>query len=196
MIFRRVPGQEIVSVVSTRPDTTVVFAPTVVRTPAFITVVVWLWRLLAGSVRTGVASSGGLRGADRHGLAVVVRRRGNWSRSWRRICRRSRPCGAWAYPHAFGRWVGWPLSAPGGGGWWSTGVSGTRSWSWPVWRATSAAVCISRIWCGCAVMPAATRCRVRMLAGQAVEQFTDHAPNLSNGFGAPRVRITSPKPDG
>ncbi|TKK88646.1 hypothetical protein FDA94_13340 [Herbidospora galbida] len=35
---------------------------------------------------------------------------------------------------------------------------------------------------------------MRMLAGQVVEQFTDRAPNLSNGFGAPRVRITSPQP--
>ncbi|WP_245657712.1 FtsK/SpoIIIE domain-containing protein [Herbidospora mongoliensis] len=192
MILRKLPGQEIVGVVSTRPDTTVVFAPTVVRTPAIVTVVVWLWRLLAGSVRL----------LWRHPVACAVPVVTGWLWSfgaWQLVAFMAADLSAiaalvaWAYPHAFGRWVGWPLVA-----WWR--------WVWVYrrkWQSVMVMAGLSGNFGGRLYLPdlVRVRCdarcdtvRVRMLAGQAVEQFTDHAPNLSNGFGAPRVRITSPKP--
>ncbi|WP_433352930.1 hypothetical protein ACQP25_06670 [Microtetraspora malaysiensis] len=50
------------NLVSTTPDTAVVFRPAVVRTPAIVTIVIWLSRLIAGMVRL----------VWRHPIAVAV----------------------------------------------------------------------------------------------------------------------------
>src|SRR5690606_6676215 len=51
-MFKRLPGDEARNLVSTTPDTAVVFRPAVVTTPAFLTIVILAWRLLTGLVRT------------------------------------------------------------------------------------------------------------------------------------------------
>ncbi|SFK30865.1 DNA segregation ATPase FtsK/SpoIIIE, S-DNA-T family [Streptosporangium canum] len=50
-MFKKLPGDEAHHLVSTTPDTAVVFRPAVLQTPAILTVVIFVWRLLAGAVR-------------------------------------------------------------------------------------------------------------------------------------------------
>ncbi|WP_433498917.1 hypothetical protein ACQP1K_00715 [Sphaerimonospora sp. CA-214678] len=50
-MFKKPPGDEARNLVSTTPDTAVVFRPAVVRPPAIVTIVIWLFRLVAGLVR-------------------------------------------------------------------------------------------------------------------------------------------------
>ncbi|MEU6424412.1 hypothetical protein ABZ860_00840 [Microbispora sp. NPDC046973] len=51
-MLKRLPGGEVRNLVSTTPDTAVVFKPAVVQTPAILTVLVFLGRMVAGLVRT------------------------------------------------------------------------------------------------------------------------------------------------
>ncbi|XVQ84008.1 hypothetical protein ACQP2K_35090 [Microbispora siamensis] len=51
-MLRRLPGDEARNLVSTTPDTAVVFRPAVMQTPALVTIVIWLARLLRGLIRT------------------------------------------------------------------------------------------------------------------------------------------------
>ncbi|MEO3795806.1 hypothetical protein ABGB14_36840 [Nonomuraea sp. B10E15] len=50
-MFKRLPGDEARSLVSTKPDTAVVFRPAVLKTPAVVTLLIYGWRVLAGLVR-------------------------------------------------------------------------------------------------------------------------------------------------
>ncbi len=50
-MFKKLPGDEAQRLVSTTPDTAVVFRPAVVRTPALVTLVIFAWRTVAGLVR-------------------------------------------------------------------------------------------------------------------------------------------------
>lgn len=50
-MFKKLPGDEAQRLVSTTPDTAVVFRPAVVTTPAAVTLVIFTWRLIAGAVR-------------------------------------------------------------------------------------------------------------------------------------------------
>ncbi|GAB3163247.1 hypothetical protein [Microbispora hainanensis] len=61
-MLKRLPGGEVHNLVSTTPDTAVVFKPAVVQTPAILTILVFLGRLVAGLVRTLVV----------HPIAVAV----------------------------------------------------------------------------------------------------------------------------
>src|SRR4051812_20023699 len=62
LMFKKLPGDETRSLVSTTPDTAVVFRPAVVHTPAIISLILWLCHLVAGLVRL----------VWRHPLAVAV----------------------------------------------------------------------------------------------------------------------------
>ncbi|GGO28866.1 hypothetical protein GCM10010116_57890 [Microbispora rosea subsp. aerata] len=61
-MFKKLPGDEARNLVSTTPDTAVVFRPAVMQTPAIVTIVIWLSRLFAGMARLVV----------RHPVAVAV----------------------------------------------------------------------------------------------------------------------------
>ena len=50
-MFKRMPGDEPHRIVSTTPDTAVVFKPAVVQTPAIITLVIFIARFIAGLFR-------------------------------------------------------------------------------------------------------------------------------------------------
>ena len=51
-MFRKLPGDQVSGLVSTTPDTAVVFKPAVVNTPAILTVFVLVWRLASGLGKT------------------------------------------------------------------------------------------------------------------------------------------------
>ncbi|WP_246081247.1 hypothetical protein [Nonomuraea mesophila] len=61
-MFKRLPGDEARNLVSTTPDTAVVFRPAVLKTPAIITFLVYGWRFLSALART----------TWRHPVAVAV----------------------------------------------------------------------------------------------------------------------------
>ncbi|MEU0521737.1 hypothetical protein [Streptosporangium sp. NPDC006007] len=51
-MFKKLPGDEAQRLVSTTPDTAVVFRPAVVTTPAILTILILTGRMIAGCVRT------------------------------------------------------------------------------------------------------------------------------------------------
>ena len=50
-MFKRLPGDETRNLVTTTPDTAVVFHPAVIRTPAILTLIIFAWRILTSCVR-------------------------------------------------------------------------------------------------------------------------------------------------
>ncbi|MFD8529661.1 FtsK/SpoIIIE domain-containing protein [Streptosporangium canum] len=191
-MLRKMPGAEVQGVVSTTPDTAVVFSPTVMKTPAIVVIVVWLWRLVAGAVKTvwrhPVACS--LAG----GTTAVV-----WLLGWQTalIVWGSGASGVsfWAglWPAAGMRWVVWPALS-----WWR--------WVWVYrrkWRSVVAVAGLGRVVRGRGYAPDLVRVvsdawtdrvTVKMLDGQSDEEYADAQPNLAHGFGAVGCRISSPKP--
>lgn len=61
-MFKKLPGDEAQRLVSTTPDTAVVFRPAVLRTPALVTLVIYAWRLLTAC--QGVTRSGWRRPSE------------------------------------------------------------------------------------------------------------------------------------
>ncbi|MEU8377759.1 hypothetical protein [Streptosporangium sp. NPDC048865] len=51
-MFKRLPGDEARNLVSTTPGTAVVFRPAVVKTPAILTFIIYIWRFLSALLRT------------------------------------------------------------------------------------------------------------------------------------------------
>ncbi|MEO3853536.1 FtsK/SpoIIIE domain-containing protein [Acrocarpospora sp. B8E8] len=177
---------------STRPDTAVVFAPTVVRTPAIVTLTVWVWRLLAGLVRLVWRHPVACLLVSATGAGVYVlgvqRTAAAWLAVWFALA-------AWALWRraAFLRWVGYPVLA------WARWLGLYRR----KWRGVMAISGLAGSLRGRLFLPDLVKVRcdgrsdtvmVRMLSGQAVEDFTDRSANLAHGFGAVRVRVTCPRP--
>ncbi|WP_174550678.1 hypothetical protein [Microtetraspora malaysiensis] len=180
-MFRKLPGDEARNLVSTTPDTAVVFRPAVVRTPALVTIVIWLSRLVAGLVRlvrqhpiavTILAVPGviwTLYGWPLAlvfvGLAILA------GLSWASLNRAS-----------FLRVIGWRLLA-----FWRPIWIYRRHWQ-PVMIVSG----LGRHLCGRDYLPHllrvhcdgwADRVTVKMLNGQAVKDWTDRAEHLAHGFG-------------
>ncbi|RCG20076.1 cell division protein FtsK [Sphaerisporangium album] len=191
-MLRKLPGTEVQNVVSTTPDTAVVWRPTVVRTPAIVVIVVWVWRLLVGLVKTIV----------RHPWAcglVAVAGGLCWLFGWRvAVLACSVACcglAAWAalWPASFLRVVGWRV------------VSWGR-WMWVYRRRWRGVVSVSGLAVnvgGRGYAPElvevasdrwADRVTVRMLEGQSDQDYADRAPNIAHGFGAPSCRVSVPRP--
>src|SRR5690606_23846152 len=61
-MFKKLPGDETRNLVTTTPDTAVVFRPAVVKTPAILTLLVFAYRFLVALVRT----------VWRHPVAVAI----------------------------------------------------------------------------------------------------------------------------
>ncbi|GAA1280405.1 hypothetical cell division FtsK/SpoIIIE protein [Planotetraspora silvatica] len=186
-MFKKLPGDETRNLVSTTPDTAVVFRPAVVKTPAIITLIIWLSRLVVGLVRT----------VWRHPVAVAV------------------PVGLgllwWQYGYGLAlllvglvlmaglcwfsldraslrRMVGWRLLA-----WWRLVWVYRRDW-----HAVMTVSGLGRYLRGRDYLPRlvrvecnewADRVTVRMLGGQAVKDWADRTDNLAHGFGAPSCRV-------
>ncbi|MBG0814656.1 FtsK/SpoIIIE domain-containing protein [Planomonospora sp. ID82291] len=187
-MLRRLPGEEARGLVSTTPDTAVVFRPAVVRTPAIVTIVIFLWRVLAGLVRL----------VWRHPIAVsavAVPAAVAWLYGWRLglvvLWAPFAVLAVWALVHrdSFKSWVGWRLVA-----FWRLLWVYRRHWQ-PVMVVSG----LSRSHKGRDYMPGLVRVRctswadlvtVKMLHGQAVKDWADRIEHLAHGFGATSCRVT------
>ncbi|WP_433419693.1 FtsK/SpoIIIE domain-containing protein [Microtetraspora malaysiensis] len=187
-MLRKLPGDEARNLVSTTPDTAVVFRPAVVRTPAFVTIVIWLSRLVAGLVRLvwrhPIASAVALAPVAvtiAYGwrlASVLVGLVALAGLSWALLGRAS-----------FLRLVGWRLLA-----WWRLVWVYRRHWQ-PVMIVSG----LGRHLRGRDYLPHllkvhcdgwADRVTVKMLNGQAVKDWTDRAEHLAHGFGSRACRVS------
>ncbi|WP_055483139.1 FtsK/SpoIIIE domain-containing protein [Sphaerimonospora mesophila] len=186
-MFKKLPGDEARNLVSTTPDTAVVFRPAVVKTPAIVTLVIWASRLIAGLVRLVV----------RHPVAVAVPV--GFGVIWILYGSRLALVVAAFVPtmglswfllerDSFLRLVGWRLLA-----WWRLVAVYRRHWQ-PVMTVSG----LGRYLRGRDYLPHLLRIRcdgwadhvtVKMLAGQAVKDWADRTEHLAHGFGAPSCRV-------
>ncbi|MEV8635598.1 FtsK/SpoIIIE domain-containing protein [Streptosporangium sp. NPDC051023] len=187
-MFKKLPGDEAQRLVSTTPDTAVIFRPAVVRTPALVTLVVFAWRLLAGLVRL----------IWRHPIASAVTALPGviWTvYGWpyglaTAALLLTGPTG-WALVHraSFLRLIGWRLLA-----FWRLIWVYRRHWQ-PVMTISGLARQVS----GRDYLPhlLAVSCTswadlvtVKILTGQAVTDWADRTEHLAHGFGAASCRVT------
>ncbi|MGS2644358.1 FtsK/SpoIIIE domain-containing protein [Streptosporangium sp. LJ11] len=186
-MFKKLPGDEARTLVTTTPDTAVVFRPAVVRTPAIFTITIFLWRLLVGVIRLvwrhpvivtllAVPAVLGLLYGWEFAvvpLAVLVLN----TTLWALLDRAS-----------FLRWVGWRLLA-----WWRLVWIYRRHWQ-PVMIISG----LGRHLQGRDYLPHLVRIRctswadvvtVKMISGQSVKDWSDRIENLAHGFGASSCRV-------
>ncbi|WP_188188500.1 FtsK/SpoIIIE domain-containing protein [Nonomuraea sp. SYSU D8015] len=186
-MFKRLPGDEARSLVSTTPDTAVVFRPAVLKTPAVVTLLIYGWRFLAGLVRT----------IWRHPVAVAVPAALGVSWAWYGWPLAACILGivvlalvSWAFTDrdSFARLVGWRLLA-----WWRLVLVYRRHW-----QAVMDVSGLAKRVHGHDYLPGlvrvqcdgwADRVTVRMLKGQAVKDWADRIDNLAQGFGAASCRL-------
>ncbi|MEU0566470.1 FtsK/SpoIIIE domain-containing protein [Nonomuraea sp. NPDC005983] len=186
-MFKRMPGDEPHRIVSTTPDTAVVFKPAVVQTPAFITFVIYGWRFASALILT----------IWRHPVAVAVpvALGFTWSRYGWLLA--TSVFGlvvlallAWASIDlaSFASLVGRRLLA-----WWRLMWVYRRHWQ-SVMDVSGLAKRVH----GRGYLPRlvrvqcdgwADRITVRMLKGQAVKDWADRTDNLAQGFGATSCRV-------
>ncbi|MEV4744823.1 FtsK/SpoIIIE domain-containing protein [Streptosporangium sp. NPDC049248] len=187
-MFKKLPGDEAQHLVSTTPDTAVVFRPAVLKTPAIITIVIFTWRLLAGAARllwrypiaSLVAVTPGVLSwlyGWQWGVALLVLVPVALT-AWRLVDRAS-----------FLRLVGWRLLA-----WWRRVWIYRRHWQ-PVMIVSG----LGRHLRGRDYLPHLVRVTctswadlvtVKMLAGQSVKDWSDRIEHLAHGFGATSCRVT------
>ncbi|MFF0309380.1 FtsK/SpoIIIE domain-containing protein [Streptosporangium sp. NPDC004379] len=187
-MFKKLPGHEAQNLVSTTPDTAVVFRPAVVRTPAIITIVVFVWRLLAGLVRlvwrhpiasavVAVPCALSVRYGWPYGLGLVAGTLAGLT-CWALLGRAS-----------FLSLVGWRLLA-----FWRLVWVYRRHWQ-PVMMISG----LGRHLRGRDFVPHLVKVTctswadlvtVRMLTGQSVKDWSDRIDHLAHGFGAASCRVT------
>lgn len=187
-MFKKLPGDEAQHLVTTTPDTAVVFRPAVLKTPAIVTIVIFTWRLLAGAVRLlwrypiaspVVVTPGALSWLYgwQWGMALLVLVPVALT-AWQLVDRVS-----------FLRLVGWRLLA-----WWRRVWIYRRHWQ-PVMIVSGLGrhlwgrdylPCLVRVTC----TSWADLVTVKMLAGQSVKDWSDRIENLAHGFGATSCRVT------
>ncbi|MFC4062394.1 FtsK/SpoIIIE domain-containing protein [Planomonospora corallina] len=187
-MFKKLPGDETQSLVSTTPDTAVVFRPAVVRTPAFVTLVIFAARLVAGLVRL----------VWRHPVASAVVAAPcavAWLYGWRAglvlVAVAVTALTLWCSLHrpSFLRWAGWRLLA-----FWRFLWIYRRHW-----QAVMVVSGLGRHLRGRDYIPHLIRVRctswadvvtVKMLHGQAVKDWADRLDHLAHGFGARSCRVS------
>ncbi|MEU9836002.1 FtsK/SpoIIIE domain-containing protein [Streptosporangium sp. NPDC048047] len=187
-MFRKLPGDEAQHLVSTTPDTAVVFRPAVLRTPAIVTLVIFAWRLLAGLVRL----------LWRHPVASAVVAAScalacwyGWRAGLISIAAAVTVPGLWFTLHrpSFLRLVGWRLLA-----FWRLVWIYRRHWQ-PVMIISG----LGRHLRGRDYLPRllSVRCTswadvvtVKMLHGHAVKDWADRLDQLAHGFGARSCRVS------
>ncbi|MEV4323257.1 FtsK/SpoIIIE domain-containing protein [Microbispora rosea] len=190
-MLKRLPGGEVRNLVSTTPDTAVVFKPAVVQTPAILTILVFLGRLVAGLVRTLVV----------HPIAVAVLAVPGviwvwygWPAAVAAVTIPGSLLFGWVLADraSFARWIGWRLLA-----FWRRFWIYRRHWQ-PVMIVSG----LGRHLQGRDYLPRlirvecdswADRVTVRMLSGQAVKDWADRTDHLAHGFGSPSCRIAVAK---
>ncbi|WP_440099813.1 FtsK/SpoIIIE domain-containing protein [Streptosporangium sp. H16] len=186
-MFKKLPGDEARTLVTTTPDTAVVFRPAVVRTPAIFTITIFLWRLLAGLVRL----------VWRHPVIVtllavpaVLGLLYGWEFAVTPLTVLVLNLTLWALLDraSFLRWVGWRLLA-----WWRLVWIYRRHWQ-PVMIISG----LGRHLQGRDYLPHLIRIRctswadvvtVKMISGQSVKDWADRIDHLAHGFGASSCRV-------
>jgi S-DNA-T family DNA segregation ATPase FtsK/SpoIIIE len=186
-MFKRLPGDETRNLISTTPDTAVVFRPAVIQTPAIITIIIFTWRCLAGLVRLVLV----------HPLAmtvlavlVVLWRLAGWLPVAIVLAAVASGLAGWltADRASFTRWVAWRLLA-----FWRRVWVYRRHWQ-PVMIVSG----LGRHLKGRDYLPHlvrvecdswADRITVKMLSGQAVKDWADRTEHLAHGFGSTSCRV-------
>ncbi|MEU8277544.1 FtsK/SpoIIIE domain-containing protein [Microbispora bryophytorum] len=190
-MLKRLPGGEVRNLVSTTPDTAVVFKPAVVQTPAILTILVFLGRLVAGLVRTLLVHPIALSVLAIPGVIWV---RYGWPVAVATVTIPGSVLFGWVLADraSFARWVGWRLLA-----FWRRFWIYRRHWQ-PVMIVSG----LGRHLQGRDYLPRllriecdgwADRVTVRMLSGQAVKDWADRTDHLAHGFGSPSCRIAVAK---
>ncbi|GAA3134513.1 FtsK/SpoIIIE domain-containing protein [Streptosporangium carneum] len=187
-MFKKLPGDEAQRLVSTTPDTAVVFRPAVVRTPALLTLLVFIWRTVAGLGRL----------LWRHPIAsAVVAVPGviwtlyGWPYGLGVVALLVAVPAVWGLVDrgSFRRLVGWRLLA-----FWRLVWVYRRHWQ-PVMVVSGLARhldgrdCLPRL-VKVTCTSWADLVEVRMLTGQAVTDWADRTEHLAHGFGAASCRVT------
>ncbi|MGW7483487.1 FtsK/SpoIIIE domain-containing protein [Nonomuraea muscovyensis] len=186
-MFKRLPGDEARNLVTTTPDTAVVFRPAVVTTPAILTLLVFAWRVLAGCVRL----------VWRHPVAVLVTLTPgaltlayDWQTALMLLAPAPTGLLAWAVTDraSFARMIGLRLLA-----WWRlVWIYGRH------WQAIMIVSGLGRHLWGRDYLPRlgkvtctawADLVTVRMLKGQSVKDWVDRLDHLAQGFGAASCRV-------
>ncbi|MEU8207160.1 FtsK/SpoIIIE domain-containing protein [Streptosporangium sp. NPDC049046] len=187
-MFKKLPGDETRTLVTTTPDTAVVFRPAVVTTPAIFTITIFLWRLLAGMVRL----------LWRHPIAVAVLAIPvtvaivyGWRVALVLVAVPLSVLAPWPFVDraSFNRWIGWRLLA-----FWRLVWVYRRHWQ-PVMIVSG----LGRHLQGRDYLPYLVRVSctswadvvtVKMISGQSVKDWTDRLDHLAHGFGATSCRVT------
>jgi len=187
-MFKKLPGDETRTLVTTTPDTAVVFRPAVVTTPAIVTLAIFLGRLLAGMVRF----------LWRHPIAValvavpvVLVALYGWRVALVAVAVPLSVLAPWPFVDraSFNRWMGWRLLA-----FWRLVWVYRRHWQ-PVMIVSG----LGRNLRGRDYLPRIIRVSctswadlvtVKMISGQAVKDWTDRLDHLAHGFGATSCRVT------
>ncbi|MER7506659.1 FtsK/SpoIIIE domain-containing protein [Nonomuraea pusilla] len=186
-MFKRLPGDEARNLVTTTPDTAVVFRPAVVTTPAILTLIIFAWRVLAGLVRL----------LWRHPVAALVALMPGaltllygWQNALLLLAPVPAGLLAWAAADriSFARLIGFRLLA-----WWRLVWVYRRHWQ-PVMIVSG----LGRHLWGRDYLPRlgkvtctawADLVTVRMLKGQSVKDWADRLDHLAQGFGAASCRV-------
>ncbi|MBN6058341.1 cell division protein FtsK [Nonomuraea sp. RK-328] len=186
-MFKRLPGDEARNLVTTTPDTAIVFRPAVVQTPAILTLIIFAWRVLAGCVRL----------LWRHPVALLIALTPvalTLAYGWRTalLLLVPFPTGmlAWALTdrHGFVRLVGLRVLA-----WWRLVWVYRRHW-----QSVMVVSGLGRHLWGRDYLPGlgkvtctawADLVTVRMLKGQSVKDWADRLDHLAQGFGAASCRV-------
>ncbi|HUR01087.1 MAG TPA: FtsK/SpoIIIE domain-containing protein [Nonomuraea sp.] len=190
-MFKRLPGDEARNLVTTTPDTAVVFRPAVIRTPAIVTLIIFTWRLVAGCVRL----------VWRHPVATLVTSTPGaltlaygWQSALLLLAPVPTGLLAWAMTDrlSFTRVIGLRLLA-----WWRLTWVYRRHWQ-PVMIVSG----LGRHLWGRDYLPRlgkltctawADLVTVRMLKGQSVKDWADRLDHLAQGFGAASCRVAITK---
>ncbi|MDR8407808.1 cell division protein FtsK [Nonomuraea sp. 3-1Str] len=186
-MFKRLPGDEARNLVTTTPDTAIVFRPAVVQTPAILTLIIFAWRVLVGCVRL----------LWRHPVALLIALTPvalTLAYGWRTalLLLTPVPTGmlAWALTdrHGFVRLVGLRVLA-----WWRLVWVYRRHW-----QSVMVVSGLGRHLWGRDYLPQlgkvtctawADLVTVRMLKGQSVKDWADRLDHLAQGFGAASCRV-------
>ncbi|MFC7381866.1 FtsK/SpoIIIE domain-containing protein [Sphaerisporangium rhizosphaerae] len=186
-MFKRLPGDETRNLVSTTPDTAVVFRPAVVQTPAIITIVIFAWRCLAGLVRLLVVHPVAVSCVA---AVVLLWRLFGWPAVLVAFVVLTSSLAGWftADRASFRRWISWRMLA-----FWR------RFWIyWRHWQPVMVVSGLGRHLKGRDYLPRlvrvecdswADRVTVRMLSGQAVKDWSDRIEHLAHGFGSTSCRV-------
>ncbi|MDH2429285.1 FtsK/SpoIIIE domain-containing protein [Sphaerisporangium sp. TRM90804] len=190
-MLRKLPGDYTRDIVSTAPSS-LVFRPVVVNTPAIFTLAAMLLRAVVALART----------LWRHPVAcpaVAIPAALCWLYGWHLaliavVSVTTGLAGWWlAHPVSFKPWVGLRLYA-----WWRWMSNYRRHWQ-PVMVVSGLAKHVGgreylprllKVTC----TPTADVVRLKMLSGQAAEEWQDRAGNLAHGFAAPECRVKVDKP--